>query len=71
MDDDVQSLIGEWGDEMAAFSHGLAHEQIICCFADLIRMRTALISLSQPLLADRVRNIQDMKLVGDVSLSYQ
>jgi hypothetical protein len=64
MDDDVESFVGRWRDE-------IARKQIVCRFADLIRMLAAFVSLSQSLLADRVWQIEDMQFVGDLSLGYQ
>jgi hypothetical protein len=63
VDDNVEALVRRRKDK-------IAHEQVECRFADLIWVLTAFISLSQPLLAEHIRNIQDMKLVGDVSLAY-
>jgi hypothetical protein len=63
MDEDVEAFVRGRRDEMA-------REQIECRLADLIWVLAALVALSQPLLAERVGNIQDMKLVGDVSFEY-
>src|SRR5260370_35443811 len=63
VDDDVQTLVRRREDE-------IAHEQVECRFTDLIWVLTLLISLSQPLLTERVRNIQDRNLVGDAGLTY-
>jgi hypothetical protein len=63
MDDDVEALVRRGKDE-------IAREQIEGRFADLIWVLAAFISLSQPVLAERVGNVQDMKLMGDVSLAY-
>jgi hypothetical protein len=64
MDDDVEALVRRR-------RHEIVREQIECRFADLIRVLTSHISLSKPRLTERVRDIQDMKLVGDACLTYQ
>ena len=64
MDNYIEALIRTWRDK-------IAHEQIICRFVKPILMFIGLVTLSQPALADRVRNIQNMKLVSNISLSDQ
>ena len=49
----------------------IAREQIVILFADLVWVLAVRVSSPKPLLADRVRNIQDMELVCDVGLGYQ
>src|SRR5450631_62417 len=49
----------------------IAREQVVVGFGCLERVLASRISLPKPLLADGVRNIKQMKLVGHISLSNQ
>jgi hypothetical protein len=51
MNDDVEALVESRRDE-------IAREQIVCLFADLVRVLAVRIALPKPLLTDRVRKIQ-------------
>jgi hypothetical protein len=64
VNDDVESLAGFRRDE-------IAREQIVVRFAYLKRVLATRIPFPKPLLADRVRNIEQMKLVGHTSPSDQ
>src|SRR5688500_18355911 len=62
VNDDVEALAGSRRDEIAG-------EQIVVRFADLERVLAASIALLKPPLADRVWDIEQMKLVGHPGLS--
>jgi hypothetical protein len=64
MDDDVEALIRGRGNEVA-------HKLIVRRVVDDVLVLADAVSLTQSFLADGVRNIQDMKLMCDVGLSYQ
>jgi hypothetical protein len=64
VNDDVEALAGSRRNE-------ITREQIVLRFAYLEGVLAAGISLPQPLSADRVRNVEEMQLVGDGSLSNQ
>src|SRR5262245_8807453 len=64
MDDDVKSLIRRRESEVA-------RELIERRLVDYVLMSAGLISAPQPLLADVVWHIQDVKLMCDVGLDYQ
>lgn len=64
MNDDVEALAGSRRDE-------IAREQIVVRFAYLERVLATHIPFPKPLLADRVRNIKQMKLVGHISPNDQ
>jgi hypothetical protein len=57
VNDNVEALAGSRRDE-------IAREQIVFRFAYLPRMLASRILLPKPLLADHVRNIEEMKLMG-------
>ena len=62
--DNIEAFVGSGRNEIAC-------EYFECLFTYFVRMFAVRVSLPKPMLTDCVRNIQDMKLVGDVSLSYQ
>ena len=64
MHDHVEALAGLRRDEMA-------REQIVLRFVYHERVLAACVSFAKPSLADRVRNIKEMKLVGRIGLSDQ
>jgi len=64
VNDDVEALVGSRRDE-------IAREQIVLRFAYLERVLATRIPFAKPLLADGVRNIKQMKLVGHISPSDQ
>src|SRR5215470_16529363 len=53
VDNDVEALI-------RGRHNKIVHQQAVCRFVDLILMFTGLVALSQPRVADRVRNILNM-----------
>ena len=64
MHDDIEALAGSRRNE-------IAREQIVILFADLVWVLAVRVASPQPLLADRVRDIQDMELVCDAGVRYQ
>lgn len=64
MDDDVKALVRPRRGE-------IARKQIVFRFAYLERVFATRITFPKPLLADRVRNIEEMKFVGHIGLSNQ
>src|SRR5262249_41361443 len=64
MSDDIEPLVGSRRDEIAG-------EQFICLFAHVVWMLAVRVPLPKPLFTDGIRNVQHVKLVGDVSLGYQ
>jgi hypothetical protein len=63
MDDDVEALVRGRKDE-------ITREQVESGFANLIWVLATFVARSQPLFAESVGSIQDMKLMGDVGLIY-